>query len=129
MLPCSDLLKDQCIGKIKCKNGNCVSPKQLCNGIDECGDWSDEIGCPSHCGNEADHFERKGTLVGTTQALTLKCLFRIHAPAGSSIAIIINSLTTSKIRTDKREVNIFNSMISEQKLLIILASYIRSIPK
>ena len=26
-----------------CYNGNCVSPSALCNGIDECGDLSDEM--------------------------------------------------------------------------------------
>ena len=29
-----------------CHNGRCVSKTALCNGIDECGDRSDEAGCP-----------------------------------------------------------------------------------
>ncbi|XP_021948531.2 low-density lipoprotein receptor-related protein 1 isoform X4 [Folsomia candida] len=52
----STLSDGQCVSKSKledgelcdgwtCKNGNCVSLTELCNGADNCGDNSDEIGC------------------------------------------------------------------------------------
>lgn len=31
--------------RFRCGNGNCVTLGQICNGKDECGDGSDEIGC------------------------------------------------------------------------------------
>jgi hypothetical protein len=35
-----------------CDNGALIAPRALCNGIDECGDMSDEEGCPVHsCGD------------------------------------------------------------------------------
>ena len=33
-----------------CNNGRCIVPDWKCNGANECGDWTDEIGC--------DHFIR-----------------------------------------------------------------------
>ena len=43
-------------GKFSCKNdkNKCIEYHQLCNGRNECGDWSDEIGCHSRCGGPAD---------------------------------------------------------------------------
>lgn len=32
----------------KCDNDICVSMATLCNGVDDCGDWSDEIGCGNY---------------------------------------------------------------------------------
>ena len=34
-------------GLFACANGNCVSQAARCNGVNECGDSSDEAGCPS----------------------------------------------------------------------------------
>lgn len=35
-------------GKLKCNNGRCISSSLKCNGIDDCGDETDE----RHCLNE-----------------------------------------------------------------------------
>ena len=33
-------------GQKRCNNGHCVESEEWCNGLDECGDKSDEL----HCG-------------------------------------------------------------------------------
>jgi len=41
--------------KFECDNGNCISPCQVCNGFNNCGDRSDERYCQGAC-NLAHHF-------------------------------------------------------------------------
>ena len=37
----------QFIGSFFCHNGGCVPDSAHCNGVDECGDLSDELNCPA----------------------------------------------------------------------------------
>lgn len=30
-----------------CRSGRCLAPRFRCNGVDDCGDWSDEASCPN----------------------------------------------------------------------------------
>ena len=40
------LVSRECLWyQFKCNNGFCVDSRLRCNGLDECGDWSDEGGC------------------------------------------------------------------------------------
>merc|ERR1711970_486191 len=41
--------------KFECDNGKCISPCQVCNGFNNCGDRSDERYCQGAC-NKAHHF-------------------------------------------------------------------------
>ncbi len=36
-------------GLFQCNNSKCVYPSQLCNGIDNCGDSTDERPCQDGC--------------------------------------------------------------------------------
>ena len=38
------LFTDECVGgKFNCSNGACISIDLVCNGINDCGDFSDEL--------------------------------------------------------------------------------------
>jgi len=37
--------------KFECDNGRCISPCQVCNGFNNCGDMSDECNCQGRCGS------------------------------------------------------------------------------
>ena len=36
---------ERCIGRFACDNGRCVANASKCDGVDDCGDASDERGC------------------------------------------------------------------------------------
>lgn len=44
----------ECI-EFKCANGVCIGSDNLCNGVNNCGDNSDELNCTMECG-ENEHF-------------------------------------------------------------------------
>lgn len=37
------------VGSYHCSNGQCVNAEFRCDNQDDCGDWSDELDCPSSC--------------------------------------------------------------------------------
>uniref|UniRef100_H2Y859 CUB domain-containing protein n=1 Tax=Ciona savignyi TaxID=51511 RepID=H2Y859_CIOSA len=41
----------ECRNQHRCGDGRCVSPHKVCNGDFDCSDLSDEINCPSGCGD------------------------------------------------------------------------------
>lgn len=38
-----------CAGKFQCKNQRCIKPELKCDGWNDCGDMSDEVGCSECC--------------------------------------------------------------------------------
>jgi len=37
------------VGSYHCSNGRCVNSEFRCDNQDDCGDWSDELDCPTSC--------------------------------------------------------------------------------
>ncbi|XP_052786352.1 uncharacterized protein LOC128221780 isoform X2 [Mya arenaria] len=58
---------NNCEGQFKCGNGRCVKETLLCNGIDQCGDFSDESGCDDSVAVRLSGGERNGE--GTVEVL------------------------------------------------------------
>lgn len=47
------------LGQFQCKNKNCTLPTTICDGVDDCGDRSDEELCHADCGE--NEFKCKDT--------------------------------------------------------------------
>lgn len=41
-----DIQQTECVNTFRCQNGRCIDPSLRCNGEHNCGDGSDEDGCP-----------------------------------------------------------------------------------
>ncbi|KII74896.1 Low-density lipoprotein receptor-related protein 2 [Thelohanellus kitauei] len=48
-----DCLRRICVG-FQCNNHKCLVNNVKCNGVDDCGDYSDEMNCPAKC-SESEH--------------------------------------------------------------------------
>ncbi|CAK8690511.1 unnamed protein product [Clavelina lepadiformis] len=94
--PCPGESEMFCNNRIRCRNNVCVKPHHLCDGLNDCGDWSDEIGCPSYCGTVADIFERNSVLVNATDKrfpIDNRCIWRIHGNRNKNILVQVGAIS------------------------------------
>ena len=54
MIRCSSYILDGDCGRFLCSNGRCVDSARVCDGVEECGDHSDELNC-RECNCTADN--------------------------------------------------------------------------
>nr|XP_039250166.1 uncharacterized protein LOC120327876 [Styela clava] len=94
---CPAVVEDLCSNSIRCTNGDCVSPESLCDGINDCGDWSDEVGCSSKCGNIADYFDVKAFFDGTNSLEEDTCTHRIHGQPGKQTLLTVGAVQPTSI--------------------------------
>ncbi|XP_078492260.1 uncharacterized protein LOC100183060 isoform X2 [Ciona intestinalis] len=84
-----------CNNGIRCGNNLCVMSRQLCDGVNNCGDWSDEIGCTSHCGTVADVFTQSAVLIDAYVNIpptNHQCVWRIHGRRDQHVLIEFGEL-------------------------------------
>ncbi|XP_069668601.1 uncharacterized protein uif isoform X2 [Periplaneta americana] len=85
-------------GSYHCSNGRCINAEFRCDSQDDCGDWSDELDCPSNC-----HFymASSGDVVESSnyphkyQPLA-DCKWTLEGPQGHNILLQFQEFETEK---------------------------------
>uniref|UniRef100_A0A915D3E8 CUB domain-containing protein n=1 Tax=Ditylenchus dipsaci TaxID=166011 RepID=A0A915D3E8_9BILA len=86
-------------------NGGCVPEKDHCNGIDNCGDWSDELNCPASHSDLACLKHEKGESgriespnFPSSYRPNANCRWVIEGPLTSRIQLTFDSLKPKKTK-------------------------------
>lgn len=83
---------------VHCSNGDCVNQAFKCDGVDDCGDNSDELDCPANCNF---HMQSSGDVIESPNyphkynALS-KCKWILEGPIGSNIILQFQEFETEK---------------------------------
>jgi hypothetical protein len=83
-------------GSYHCSNGRCVNAEFRCDSQNDCGDWSDELDCPSSCHY---YMASSGDVVESPnyphkyQPLA-DCKWTLEGPQGHNILLQVGSVFT-----------------------------------
>ncbi|KAI1733255.1 CUB domain-containing protein [Ditylenchus destructor] len=90
-------------GLFFCQNGGCVPERDHCNGVDNCGDWSDELNCPvshndlaclKHERGESGRIESPN--FPSSYRANANCRWVIEGPINSRIMMTFDSFETEE---------------------------------
>ncbi|RCN32514.1 Low-density lipoprotein receptor domain class A [Ancylostoma caninum] len=112
-------------GSFFCAIGGCVPESRRCNGVDDCGDFSDELNCPaSHADLACLQYDKgeSGKLSTPNYPSSYKgnsnCRWVIEAPINSRIQVIVSFFILSSY-----SLNYSRLTFSKQRNLLTLSLY------
>ncbi|XP_064617731.1 C-type lectin mannose-binding isoform-like [Liolophura sinensis] len=81
-------------GSFHCSRDACINEKWVCDGVDDCRDYSDELGCSSRCS-----YHQKGSVGTITQGDLSQdiCYWLIEGPMGSNIKLNVRTHLHSSV--------------------------------